>query len=169
LPQGAMDIMKIVQDLQSSAEYRDWSRNNKKSYLVHAFKLLDEINKDMWQIGFYVPEHDRIVTFIINGGIQVCPEAEIFKENKKKILPLKLDKVKISFVSASERADKIRVKKFPKENPLKKFFILQHLKQGQLWNITYLTETYKTINIKLNADSGKVIECHIVNIIENIK
>ena len=41
---------------------------------------------------------------------------------------------------------------------MKSFFIIQELEKLPVFNITYLTHGFKTINIKIHATNGKVVK-----------
>lgn len=43
------------------------------------------------------------------------------------------------------------------EIPSKKIFILQQ-KESPIWNITYLTQSLNILNMKINAETGQIIE-----------
>jgi uncharacterized protein YpmB len=43
------------------------------------------------------------------------------------------------------------------EIPTKKIFILQQ-KESPIWNITYLTQSLNILNMKINAETGQIIE-----------
>ena len=41
---------------------------------------------------------------------------------------------------------------------MKEVVILQNLDVGQVWNITYITKSFQTLNIKIDAETGDVLE-----------
>mgnify|MGYP006434371207 CR=1 FL=1 len=43
------------------------------------------------------------------------------------------------------------------EIPSKKIFILQQ-KESPIWNITYLTQSLIILNMKINAETGQIME-----------
>jgi hypothetical protein len=43
------------------------------------------------------------------------------------------------------------------EIPSKKIFILQQ-KESPIWNITYLTQSLNILNMKINAETGQIME-----------
>ncbi len=164
--------LESIGHLMQSSEYKTWKEHNKHAYLVHAVVIEDEANKDTWNIGFFDEKADKITTFIVrNSHVEGMPETEsAFKEEGKKISELEIDKVNVDFDKAQKIADEIQNKNYARSKPFKKVFILQNLdKFGNIWNITFITIDFKTINIKINAEDGEVVEHKIVNIIQSMQ
>ena len=44
--------------------------------------------------------------------------------------------------------------------------ILQNIELGQLWNITLVTSSLKTINIKIDAKTGKTIKHELISLFQ---
>lgn len=153
--------------LESSKEFKGFKTKNKEAFLTHVFYMLDEANENCVQIGYYNPKKDKITTFIIDGkSITKTPEAEVFKEEKTVIKDLDLKTVKLWVDDAVEIAEKLQKDKYPSDAPIKKIAILQHLPLGQVWNITFVTATFKTLNIKVDSESGKVVAEKLISIAE---
>ena len=36
--------------------------------------------------------------------------------------------------------------------------IIQNLDKEQIWNVTFLTQSFKTLNLKIKSDNGEIIE-----------
>lgn len=159
-------INEALEKLEKNQLYSDYIRKNRHAFLAHVFVLLDEANKDIVQIGYYNEDTDKIVTFVVGKGkVSMTPEAEVFKEQKEQIRKLDIKKVGVSLDEALSIADELQKKKYKEEIPVKKIVILQHLPLGQVWNITYVTATFKTLNIKVNSSTGKVVEDKIVSLV----
>jgi hypothetical protein len=155
-----MYIKNLIKELKSKKEFKDWKKSHKEDYLVHLFKMLDEANKEVWQLGYYSKGTDRITTFILeNKVLSIVPEGEVFKDHTEAIIELDLKKVKIDFEEAVNKAETVQKEHYSSERPLKIIFILQNIEKKEVWNITYVTSSFKTLNIKINAESGK-IESH---------
>ncbi|MBU1004734.1 MAG: hypothetical protein KJ561_02815, partial [Nanoarchaeota archaeon] len=136
------------------------------SFLAHIFKLLDEANQNDWQIGFYNKD-DTITSFIITPNeIKKAAAENIFKRPEAKIEPLDEDKIKIDITKALEIAEKTQVKDYKQETPSKIITILQKLNMGQVYNITYVTQSFKILNFKIDAVNGKVLKTKLENIMD---
>jgi hypothetical protein len=151
-----MQIKDMIKKLETSKEFKAWRRKHKSEYLVHIFKMVDQANKDSWQVGYYNKAKDQITTCLIDTNIQIVPETEIFRKEKHVIKKLDLSKIKVDFKQALNTAVELQKDKYPNEPPVKIIAILQNLDK-QLWNITFVTASFKTLNIKINAQS-KYIE-----------
>jgi hypothetical protein len=161
-----MKIQKLVEKLEGSKEFKEWKKENYSSSLVHIFKMFDAANKDEFQIGFYNPD-DTITTFILGKeGVQILPKAEIFKKPTDKIIKLDIDIVKMELDEAIENARKFQEKKYPNEKPMKEIVILQKLNLGLIYNITFVTQAFNTLNVKIDAKTGKVVNHKLMSLMD---
>ncbi len=161
-----MELRKILEKLQKSAIFKEWKEKNKACFLAHVFVMLDEANKDVWQMAYYCKAEDRLTTFLIEKeDIKLIPGQEIFK-SKDEIKELQVDDVKVSVNEAFETAEKCKKENYPKEINFKSFFIIQNSNLGQIYNITYLTGSFKAINIKISAKDGKILNNSIYSLVE---
>ena len=53
-------------------------------------------------------------------------------------------------------ADDLQKKEYSVHAPAKKIVIIQSLDIGQVWNITFLTKTFKTLNVKIDSQDGSI-------------
>lgn len=152
-----MKYSDIIEDLEKTQEYKDWKENTKPAYLVHVFAMLDEANKDIYQIGYLNPKTDKIATFMFGRGeTNLNPESEVLKDPEATIFPLDIDKVNYAEEDMLKNMAEFTEKTYPGIFPLKRFYILQHLDIGQVFNFTYLTKDFKTLNIKMDAETGEI-------------
>ena len=161
-----MDIKHALKKLEDTPEFKKWHKNNKKTYFSYAFKILQEMQKDEWQVGFHNPKNDKITTFVvINDTIKMRPEEDVFKREETKINAIEPNKVNTSFDDAVEKAEEFQRKNFPKDKSVKTIAILQNISElGNIWNITYITESFNTLNMKIDASNGKILEHNLASI-----
>ncbi|MBU0615772.1 MAG: hypothetical protein KJ601_06785 [Nanoarchaeota archaeon] len=155
-------INDTIGKLISSIEFKEWKAKNPDSYLAHLFVMFGQ---DEPQVGYFNPNH-TITTFIVSEIIKVMPEAKPLQEEKQKLLPLELDKIKLTVEQAMEKAEELQRQEFSQEIPVKKFLILQKLELGQVFNITFLTQTFNTLNIKIDSETGEIIEKSLKKLME---
>ncbi|MFH1324951.1 MAG: PepSY domain-containing protein, partial [Nanoarchaeota archaeon] len=98
--------------------------------------------------------------------IKKAAAENIFKRPEAKIEPLDEDKIKIDITKALEIAEKTQVKDYKQETPSKIITILQKLNMGQVYNITYVTQSFKILNFKIDAVNGKVLKTKLENIMD---
>ncbi len=148
-------IRESVKKLEASNEFKEYKKNNPKSYLVSSFSILEE---EDWEIDYYNPVKKLVTSFLVRERIKTKPESQAFQEREETISELDLKKVKIDLDKALEILENFRDKKYPNETADKKIIVLQNLKKfGQIWNITYLTNSFKTLNVKIDAEKGKIL------------
>ncbi len=152
-----MSFQEIITRVESSQEWKTWHAAHAGGFLAHGFMLLDAPNKDLWQIGYFCPTTDRMTTFMVEPqNITVGPEAEVMKDESG-VLPLNLNEVQIDELTAMNHANKARAVTFPGEHVLKVFFILQTLRLGTVYNITFVTQSLRTLNFKIASTTGTVL------------
>ena len=161
-----MDIKPALKKLEESPDFRKWRSSHKGTYLSYAFKIPQEMDSDDWQLGFYDKKKDKITTFVLaNGSVEIKKEEEIFKKEDMKVNEIQLSKVKLTFDNAIEKADDFQKKNYPKDSSIKTIAILQNLPDvGNIWNITYVTEAFNTLNMKINASNGKMLEHNLSSV-----
>lgn len=161
-----MDLKPALKKLEESPDFKKWRQNNKDTYFSYAFKIPQEMQPLEWQLGFYDRKKDKITTFVIaEDKIKMRPEEEIFKKEGTKVNEIQLDKVKLTFDNAIIKANEFQQKNFPKDRSIKTIAILQNIQSlGNIWNMTYVTEAFNTLNIKISASNGKVLEHNLSSV-----
>ena len=146
-----------------SKEYKDFMDSNPEAYLVHVFFMTNSSP----QIVFYSKKSKKVSTFEINtlNTSIVFHEEQPFQETEHDIKELELSKITIDFNKALEIANNIKDEFYKKEMVNRQVVILQHLNIGQIFNITFITQTFKTLNIKINAETEEVISHELANLI----
>ena len=157
--------LEAYEEIINSDEFKDWRKKNPETYLAHAFTMLDENNKGSWQIGFYDKKTDRMTSFEKKEKITVTENEEIFKKEER-IKELDMSKVKIDCEKAMQTANELQQKEYKQETPFKKIVILQNIKSGLVWNITFVTQSFKTLNIKIDATTNKVVKYVLTSLMD---
>ena len=160
-----MDLKPALKLLEESKDYKDWHKKNKNTYFSYAFKIPQEM-PDEWQLGFYDKKKDKITTFVVNGSsISIRAEEEVFKKEEAEVNEINLEKVKLAFEAALSKASQFQQKNYPNDKSIKTIAILQNITSyGDIWNITYITESFNTLNMKIDASNGKIIEYNISSV-----
>lgn len=163
-----MTIKLAIEKLEKNPEFLEWKKENKNAFLSYAFTVLEENKQSDWQIGYYDKKNDKMTTFMFkNDDIVICPDEEIFKKENAKIIKLDIKKVNVSLDKALNYADEFQKKKFPKEESLKIIAILQNISGlSNIWNITQITKNFKILNIKINANTGKIIKYNLLSVFD---
>lgn len=150
-----MKFSEAYNSLQKDPVFLDWQIDNPEHYMAHGFIMLGGQVVPEWQIGYYNKREDRIIVFTIGDAVTMNPPSEVFKKDSG-VRELVLDGVYDS-EEALAAAEKVRKEKYKGHEPIKTIMLLQHLKQGQVWNITFVTQTFSVCNIKLEAETLTVL------------
>ncbi len=156
-----MEVLDALQQLEKEDAFKKWRKSHKGSYLAHIF-----VDEGIWQVGYY-NANDSITSFELNdGSIAIHPESEIFKENPAKIRALDKDAVKVTYAEAIAAAQEVVRQTYHEDDILKRIAVLQHLDQGQVFNITFVTKTMSIINVKVDSAKKQIIEHHISSLMD---
>jgi len=166
-----MAIKQIIRVLESSSKFKSWRENNKKAYLSYIFKTFEKNDNDDWQLGYYEPDNDALATFTVTkSNVELQDNQEVFKKTEKKVPKLEIEKVTIGYGKAQEIAKTFQKESYKNEIAGKIIIILQNLESyGQIWNITYVTLAFNTLNIKIDASSGKVLHHELSSLLNLAK
>ncbi len=158
-------LKESIKKLESSKTFKDYKKTNPDAYLTSTFLMAENLEED-WQLDYYSIKSKKITSFVIKDKIKSMPETKPFQEKETIIEKLDIDKIKIDFKKVLEIADKLKKEKYKNETLTKKIIVLQNLKEfGQIWNLTFLTSSFKTLNIKINASSGKILKENLASLI----
>jgi len=160
-----MDLKSALKKLEVSKDFKAWNKKNKNTYFSYAFKIQQDMTNE-WQLGFYNSKKDKITTFVINdSSIRIRPEEDVFKREETKVNKINIEKIKLTFEAALNKADYFQSKNYPNDKSIKTIVILQNISSyGDIWNITYITESFNTLNMKIDASNGKVIEHNLASV-----
>lgn len=160
-----MDHVDALKRLKSSDEYRHFHKENPSHYLAHCFLMLGDADEN-WQIGFYDRDTDRMTTFYVRDAIEVKQDEEVFHKPETVVPELKLQDVKVGFGDALDKAKELQKEKYPQHVPTRKMIVLQTLEGSPHWNMTFLTSTFHTLNIKVDASTGKVTSHELTSFLQ---
>jgi|SRR3989344_2921253 len=140
---------KLIKD----KKFKSWKDKHKDSYLCSVFLLKDQTDSSDWQFDYYLPKKNRMATFIVGKTIEYNKEQKIFS-NSEKIDEIDLNDIKFDF----DNAVKLVLGKYKNKKFIKEIIIVQSLNSKLLWNISLVTAEFNLVNIKVDADDGKIIE-----------
>ena len=146
-----MEAVAAIRETGSSAEFKNWKKENPDAHLTSAFSMFSEGDERNWLISYYSGGKDTITTF----SRESSKEDEAFKKEGG-IPELKLDCVKFGEENALKEARKVLSEKYG-EKPQKVVMVLQSLEGKALWNMTFITAAFRVVNIRASASTGKVI------------
>lgn len=145
--------------LEKSEEFEKWRKENPKDYLSYGMYIVEDEDRD-WKIGYCNPEN-KLTSFNVGKKIDIEPEEEALQKEKRKIKGIDIEKIMLDLAEAISVADDVQKSDFESEMPTKIVAVIQMLDIGQVWNITFLTQSFNTLNIKIDSKSGDVLESEL--------
>jgi len=143
--------------LENSEEFREWKKKNPETYLSYGFFVVEE-KDSRWKIGYYHKKKNKITSFVVGNKIKIEPEEDVLQKEKKTVKKVDITKLKHDLADAVTIAYNLQQEEYAAESPKKIIAVLQTLNNKQVWNITFLTQSYNTLNFKIRSDNLKVIE-----------
>jgi hypothetical protein len=140
------NLKTSLRQIKDSKHFKEWSIKHPESYLTSAFFSND------WQLDFYCPKEDNMTSFTKTGK----ETSDIFRKEKREIPELKLEEIEVDVFEAKEIMKKLLKQKYEDQKPTKEIIILQKI-EHPTWNITFITEKFNILNVKIDAISGKII------------
>ncbi|MBW2987119.1 hypothetical protein KY336_01085 [Candidatus Woesearchaeota archaeon] len=153
------DIKELYSAVVNSSEYAD--KKDRIDYLAHFFAMLD--NKldriGNWQLGFYNKKEDVIIVFeLMQDGTINVSESKPLKKEEHVVGELKIEELELNFDEALKKQIKFQKEKYPGNMTVKMVVLLQELEKSPVWNLTVVTSTYNTLNVKIHAKTGEIID-----------
>ncbi|MCX6709464.1 MAG: hypothetical protein NTV63_00710 [Candidatus Woesearchaeota archaeon] len=150
-----IEFRESFESLKSNPEFRKFIKENPSLYLASVFTLIEDKPME-WEFCFYDRKKDRLEPFIISSsGVNRAEESEAFKEPGKKLKKIDEKALKLGLKEILSIAAGFQAEKYPAEKPVKIIVVL-HQEENLIWNITYLTQTFKTLTVKILAESGEI-------------
>lgn len=149
----------ILKKIKASAVFKAWEKKHSGNFLSHFFCPITaqcEFKSD-WEVGFYVPDADKIAVFACGEAVALKQsEEDVFKKPEQSVEELDLRVVKVSFADAVKIFASGTEELFPAAQRGDGFVILQVMNKKTLWNFTFITKALKFINIKINAETREI-------------
>jgi len=154
-----MKVTEALTAIESDKTFIDWKEKHKNSYFSSAFTVVKGAEQARWELGYYNPDNNKVITFIIEDNkVTMGQEEEVFQKEKKAVMAVQLEDAKVPFQKAIALADEFLEKTYPSESALEKIIVLQSLEEfGLVWNMTYVTRAFNTLNMKISASDGKIL------------
>jgi hypothetical protein len=145
-------MLDSYKKLQQHKDFKDWKKQHKDWFLSYIFSDGSAI-----QLGYADKEGEKVTSFSMQGKkLVIAEDQEVFKKPETRLKQLQLSKVKVSAERATEAAKRFQRKRYSQHPITKTITILQNIDKGQLYNITFVTSTFHTLNIKVDAATARV-------------
>lgn len=155
-----MDVLDTIHRLRDSAEFSVWAAAHPKAYLAHIFCMVEKEGR-FWQVGFV---DDGLVTvFEMGKEIKQLPADKPFTKPGDTVPKLDESAIKLDLDAALGKASEVQQEKYPAGKPFKTIVILQCIDDRVVYNITYVTQSFKTLNIRVAAEDGEIVSDNLVS------
>lgn len=161
------ELKKLVKGLEISKEFKSFKKDNSDAYLASCVVTVKGKTSNEWQINYYLPEKNKMTTFVMKKPLEIIKEQDIFQKEKKEVKELEFKDIKINMKKALELLESFRKKKYQTEFPGEVIVVLQVLEEGVVWNLTMLTATLKILNVKMSAVDGEVLSDTIESFLQH--
>lgn len=154
-----MELREALSALQHHQTFTNWKTKHRSAFFSHAFKMFQDEHKE-WQLGFYEKAKKKITTFIITPqSVKMRPEEDAFRKDEGDIKEAKFPNSALTLEDVIVRANLFQQQNYPKDKSVKIISIFQNLPAyGTVWNITYVTQAFNTLNMKIDPISGKILD-----------
>jgi len=155
--------MQIIKDsfkrLESSKEFKDFIKENKKAFLCSVFMIseVDSISKALPQFNYF--NEGKSATFTVSDKITM----EESEYNTKDLKELKLEHIKIGFKEILNKSLEVIKENYKSLNILKVILVLD----SEGFEITYLSTALKAVVIKMDH-SGNLISHQQNQIVQSV-
>lgn len=178
-------VAELVARVESMGDFIAWRKSNGKACLSSVFSMvkgLDSFDEGEWLVSYYDGRLDEFTTFSSVAGRK--PGTEKAFTRAKTLPALVLESVKVQASDAIKVAEGLRASKYKDEVPTTIVIVLQPLVEGEfsksrklsgkaspqpVWNITYVTSGFNVLNVKVSAESGKVLSDSISGIMDFVQ
>ena len=166
-----MELKQAFEKVSKNKEYWDSIKENEDIFFSYALMTMEKNEASPWQLGFYNKATDKIMTFVVGKDeIAAQKEEEVFKKPGMEVKPIEMEKAKLKFDEIIKKAEKFKKEEYPKEAISKTIAILQNLQGfGTIWNITFVTDSFKTLNMKINPENGEVMHHNLESLMNFVK
>lgn len=163
-----METIQLLKDLEQKDEYKKWKKGNKDAFLSYVLRVIENPPNNEWQIGFFNKKNGKITTFTLdNNKVRIDNDEDIFKKEEDIIKRLEIGKIDYSLIKAAKLAEEFQGKNYPSEKPIKIISILQNLPElDNVWNFSFITKSFNTLNIKVSAETGRILKHSLSQIFE---
>ncbi|MGB9748988.1 MAG: hypothetical protein ACP5OZ_05080 [Candidatus Woesearchaeota archaeon] len=145
-----MQIFDSLKELEKTREFKNWRKNNEDCYLVSFFYISDK--PDEIQIDYYNKKKNAITSFAYSKNyVFAVKDSDVMAKTQKELKPLVLEGVS-ELENALKTALEFLKKRHPSYQSNKTIMILQD-DNGVVWNIIFITNNFKVVNLKLDAKS----------------
>jgi hypothetical protein len=160
-----VEIKESVEKVEASVPFGKWREAHERAFLASIFTSDKE--GDALSLNYYDKETDKMYSF--SSEKPTAPKEEEFLRKSEEILPLDMSEIKVTMDDARNKAAKVAEEHYSEEKIIRTITVLQMLEGKQIWNVTFITANYKTINVRIDGSNGEVTSHSKASLIDFMK
>src|SRR3989344_2315662 len=151
-----MKIQPYFDKLKASKAYHDFINKNPKAYISSGFFVLDfATKKNMHQLDYYIPEKQKMQTFILDGEEVTSKEDDTI--NKK--VPRKIDKRITLDLDILKKLIEDEMKNRTITTKLQKIIAIIQNADGKLvWNLNCITTDMGVLKVHISDSDHSILK-----------
>jgi len=153
-----MELKDAVAMIEEDPRFTDWKRDHADYFFASGFFMED----GSWQLGY--SNGEKLVSVSDEG---FSAPQEVVKRPGEKIVGMDVSLVTLPLEEAQQKFTQTANEHYGKELIVKYITIAQVIDGEVLYNITGMTQTLNTINVRINMD-GQVIGHSMDSLIEQM-
>lgn len=162
-----MKIQPYFDKLKASKTYQDFISKNPKAYLSSGFFVLDfQTKKNMHQIDYYIPEKQKMQTFILDGKEIISKEDDTI--NKK--IPKAIDQQVNLDLDVLKGLVQDEMKNHTITTKLQKIIaIIQNVDGKLIWNLNCITTDMGVLKVHISDSDHSILKFDKINLFDVMK
>jgi hypothetical protein len=161
-------MMKALQlKLESSPVFRSWIALHKGAFLFLVFAMYEPGGSPDFEFSYYLKKENETTSFGVEPSAALKQTDVTLSGNVPETL--NIEKAKVDSSEAVRIAKEVLETKYSAQTPIKIILMLQAQANKPMWNVTFFTASFSTLNIRVDAVSGKVIEHSIKKLFDFAK
>ncbi len=159
-----MKIQPYIEKLNKSNEFKNFKAKNPDSYFSAGFFVLDFINKkNMHQIDYFIPEKNKIQTFILDDNKIISKESEVI--NKK--IPKKIESNINLDLDILKGLVEDEMKNRTITNKIQKIIaIIENVNGKLIWNLNCIANDMGVMKVHIDDKDHSILEFEKINLFD---
>jgi len=162
-----MKIQPYFDKLKASKAYQDFISKNPNAYLSSGFFVLDfQTKENMHQIDYYIPEKEKMQTFILDSEEVTCKESDTINDS----IPKKIEQQVNLDLDVLKGIIEDEMKNHTITTKLQKIIaIIQNIDGKLIWNLNCITTDMGVLKVHISDEDHSVIKFDKINLFDVMK
>jgi hypothetical protein len=161
-----MKIQPYIDKLNQSKEFKEFYEKNPEAYFSAGFFVLDFIDKkNLHQIDYFIPKENKMMTFMLDGEIEIKKGEITGKKSPEKIeTPINLDLDILKGIIEDEMKNQKITHKLHKI-----IAVVQNFGGKLVWNLNCITSDMGVIKVHIEDETHSILKFEPVSLFDVVK